>query len=105
MPGLWSGDPDPGGINAKPVPHEGLNIRSIPHDAIQHRANSSASQSFVWYTRFVAVTHPSTDYAQCCLTSVIEGMGALNIAYGRRLRARYLCYLTICQIMLVVIYY
>jgi hypothetical protein len=45
--------------------------------AIQHRANSSASQSFVWFT------HPSTDCAQCCLTSVIEGMGALNIAYGR----------------------
>jgi hypothetical protein len=41
----------PGGINALPVPHEGLNIGSIPHDAIQHRANSSASQSFVWFTR------------------------------------------------------
>jgi hypothetical protein len=24
-------------------------------------------------TTFVAVTHPSTDFAQCCLTSVIEG--------------------------------
>jgi hypothetical protein len=29
-----------------------------------------------------AVTHPSTDCAQCCLTSVIEGTGAFNIAYG-----------------------
>jgi hypothetical protein len=30
-----------------------------------------------------AVTHPSTDCAQCCLTTVIQGTGAFNIAYGR----------------------
>jgi hypothetical protein len=32
---------------------------------------------------FVAFTHRSTDCAQCCLTSVIEGTDAFNIAYGR----------------------
>jgi hypothetical protein len=53
----------PGGINAQPVRHEMLTIGSIPHDAIQHRANSSASKSLLWFTRFVAVTHPSTDCA------------------------------------------
>jgi hypothetical protein len=29
------------------------------------------------------IHHPSTDCAQCCLTSVIEGTAASNIAYGR----------------------
>jgi hypothetical protein len=28
-----------------------IGIATIPHDAIQHRAHSSASQSFVWFTR------------------------------------------------------
>jgi hypothetical protein len=32
---------------------------------------------------FVEVTHPSTDFAQFCLISVIEGTGGFNIAYGR----------------------
>jgi hypothetical protein len=49
--------------------------------AIQHPANSSASLYFCMVQPFVSVTHPIT--AQCFLTSVIEGTGAFNIAYGR----------------------